>query len=616
MALSGSVSTNAWTSSSSGNTWRVVLNWTATQNVENNISTISWNLKVSTASSQYVIISELRVTIGGTQVYYRDASNHTKGYNNTTLASGSTTVTHNNDGSKSLAMTVEAGIYDWAINKSGSDTFTLNTIPRAASLTSAPDFNDEQNPTISYLNSAGNSVSSLQACISLTGQYDDVQYRDIPKTGSSYTFSLTESERNVLRNACTTANSRTVYFFVRTIIGSTTYHSTLKRTLTIVNATPVFGTLSYYDNSPTANITQNNQMIVWGKSNLIAKYTAATAYKGASISKYRITLYDTIKESTAPGGTINFGFITSQNNLTLSAVAIDSRGNSSNTVSITVYCYAYSPPYFTAFNAYRANSNGIADSNGSYIKCTYGVSYSSVNNTNSPTVNITGGPDVVAATGGSALINLNGNTTNTYTIHASVTDKYGGISYSNAVVVFGATRAMNITSDGTGFAIGKMAESNNLFECRWDAKFNGDVTIDGKTLLDWTHPVGSIYQSINATSPEELFGGTWEQLSGRFLIAADDTYIAGSTGGEATHTLTVDEIPSHEGHLDTNETNWNGNNNLYLPSTVFSSYGTTPRGWATQATNEVVPAGESKGGGQAHNNMPPYLAVYMWKRTA
>lgn len=149
---------------------------------------------------------------------------------------------------------------------------------------------------------------------------------------------------------------------------------------------------------------------------------------------------------------------------------------------------------------------------------------------------------------------------------------------------------------------------------------NGTVTIrgivNGKTLLDWTHPVGSIYQSTISTSPEELFGGTWEQLSGRFLLASNSTYAAGSTGGEATHTLTIDEMPSHEGHLDTNETNLNGNNNLYLPTSVFSSYGTNPRGWATQADNEVVPAGESKGGGQAHNNMPPYLAVYMWKRTA
>ena len=64
-------------------------------------------------------------------------------------------------------------------------------------------------------------------------------------------------------------------------------------------------------------------------------------------------------------------------------------------------------------------------------------------------------------------------------------------------------------------------------------------------LLDKLYPVGCIYQSAKATSPAELFGGTWEQIKDRFILAAGDTYAAGSTGGEATHTLTVNEMPRH-----------------------------------------------------------------------
>ena len=98
----------------------------------------------------------------------------------------------------------------------------------------------QANPTITYSNPAGNSASSLQACISLTGANADVGYRDISKTGTSYTFNLTTAERNVLRNACTTSNSRKVTFFVRTVIGGNTFYSTIERTLTIVNANPSF----------------------------------------------------------------------------------------------------------------------------------------------------------------------------------------------------------------------------------------------------------------------------------------------------------------------------------------------------------------------------------------
>ena len=110
-----------------------------------------------------------------------------------------------------------------------------------AKVTSAPNFNDEQNPTINYSNPAGNRVSSLQACISWTGGAD-IAYRDISKTGSSYTFNFTSAERTALRNSCITANSRKVIFHVRTENGGNKYYSTIEKTLSIVNANPQFST--------------------------------------------------------------------------------------------------------------------------------------------------------------------------------------------------------------------------------------------------------------------------------------------------------------------------------------------------------------------------------------
>lgn len=117
------------------------------------------------------------------------------------------------------------------------------------------------------------------------------------------------------------------------------------------------------------------------------------------------------------------------------------------------------------------------------------------------------------------------------------------------------------------------------------------------------YPVGSIYLSVSETSPASLFGGTWERIKDKFLLSAGDTYSAGATGGEATHTLTVDEMPSHNhSFLDSPDgvSGWNSTGNVRRGLNTYV-YG-----------NSVGPTG----GGQAHNNLPPYLTVYVWKRTA
>ena len=145
--------------------------------------------------------------------------------------------------------------------------------------------------------------------------------------------------------------------------------------------------------------------------------------------------------------------------------------------------------------------------------------------------------------------------------------------------------------------------------------------LGGKTmaqLLLTVYPVGSIYLSVNSTSPASLFGGTWEQLKDRFLLGAGSAYAAGSTGGEAAHTLSINEIPSHAGHLYGNVGGVNGKGDAkgaWLKEININSSLTTSYGW-NYKNNEYYPVNRSLGGGAAHNNMPPYLAVYMWKRVS
>lgn len=121
-------------------------------------------------------------------------------------------------------------------------------------------------------------------------------------------------------------------------------------------------------------------------------------------------------------------------------------------------------------------------------------------------------------------------------------------------------------------------------------------------IFNRTYPIGSIYMSVNNVSPATLFGGTWEQIKDKFLLSAGDTYSAGSTGGEATHTLTIDEMPSH------NHT-WGWRNSAGSGSSTWNSAG----GDKTGTSSDII---GNTGGGKPHNNMPPYVAVYMWKRTA
>lgn len=163
---------------------------------------------------------------------------------------------------------------------------------------------------------------------------------------------------------------------------------------------------------------------------------------------------------------------------------------------------------------------------------------------------------------------------------------------------------------------------------------NGDIA----DLLDRTYPVGSIYMSVNSTEPSTLFGGTWERLKGRFLIGAgtnteansngeygdlghgDPNFAGGETGGEYRHQLKTSEMPEH--HHDTNDFALVVNKNAERILTnmgaeclsVETSTNIVPNIKATK--NEDGNATGDTGGDGKHNNMPPYLAVYMWKRTA
>ena len=295
MASSGVVKTNSY----QGRYYE--FGWTATsQSIADNATTITWYLRAVGGSSSWYAERTLELIVNGeTKVSKTNRVERKAVYirNNQTMV-----IPHNADGKKEFNVSLRVACYTSSVNLTANVKFTLDQIPRQATLLTAPNFDDEDNPTITYSNPAGSAVTSLTACISLDGTTDDIAYRAVPTTGSSYTFNLTDDERDILRNATTTSNTRTVKFYLVTLFGSTKYSDNLTKTLTIINANPTVTATVVDSNSTTVALTGDSSTFVKYYSN--AKYTiTATALKGASIKSYAASVGG--KRSTTASGTIN-----------------------------------------------------------------------------------------------------------------------------------------------------------------------------------------------------------------------------------------------------------------------------------------------------------------------
>lgn len=289
------------------------------------------------------------------------------------------TVVHNADGSKAVGASASWGANFTPSSGSVSGTLGLSNIPRQANITSAPNFNDEDNPIINYSNPAGNAVNALQACISLTGATDDIKYRDIPKTGSSYKFNLTDVERDLLRSATNTSNSRTVKFFIATTIGSNIFRVSVDKTFTIINGNPTFSDFAYKDtNSTVTNVIGTNQALVKGLSNLQVSISSANkmvANKKATPKNYVATI-DNINVSTDYSESdlnIDLGTIASSGSKRLNVRAYDSRNNSSlGYKDITVYDYEKPVIHATVSRLNNFENQTTLEVSGEYSKLTIG----------------------------------------------------------------------------------------------------------------------------------------------------------------------------------------------------------------------------------------------------
>lgn len=269
--------------------------WSSTSNIVSNSSVVNLIIRLYCPYTLYISARKNnKVVINGIVYYYDTPSIGAAGQTVALANITSKAIPHNADGSKNVSISVNfnlnAALSGVAYGvQTATKTVALDNIPRAATITAAPNFNDEENPTITYSNLAGSAVDELKACISFDGSKDDIAYRDISKTGTSYTFNLTTAERNVLRNATTTANSRTVRFYIQTEIGGETFRKSITKTLTIVNANPTINPTVKDTGSVSTVLTGDEDNKVIKEYNTMAITIGAAALKGATVKSKKVT---------------------------------------------------------------------------------------------------------------------------------------------------------------------------------------------------------------------------------------------------------------------------------------------------------------------------------------
>lgn len=564
----------------------LTFNWSVdSQDIVNNQTTINWNLTgAGIASGYWYMAGNFKVVINGVTVY--QSANRIKLYTGTVVAQGKLTIPHDSYGSKNFSASAEAGIYYTAVNVNGSGNWDLPSIPRKALITKVFNFADTEQPKFQYSNPAGDSVNSLQACISFDGSTANIAYRDVPKGNQSYTFILTDSEMDSIRQAVT-GQSGTLYFILKTVINGSTYLDSKTVVCTINDASPTFD-CSYYDtNSKTVAITENNQKIIQNNSTLRIEISNAEAKKHASIKSVSVNLNGANYSGVFSGNSavVDVGTVNISYDINASVTVFDSRGNST-TKSLAIAIEYWQLP--TAVISLRRDSNYYSD-----CKITVSADYSLLDDKNAVAIKYrlkrsdsSAWSDYTSlenyATGSFVADNAY-----KWTVQVEVSDKLGSTTY-NVDLAKGVPIIY--------FDRQKQSVGVNCFP-----KNEGSLEVNGKTIFDMVYPVGAIYISANNVNPSVLFGGTWEQVQDRFLLGAGSTYSAGSMGGEANHTLTIDEMPRHNHEVD--NLNASGNATPYM--TVQAQ---EKKGYGGNVQTMFA------GGGQPHNNMPPYLAVYIWKR--
>lgn len=586
--------------------WRLRLGYTIQQSRSTNRSTIALTLQIydGTGESYNQAANSCYYVLQGTKVYH-PYSYRAKGWYD--LGTKSITVDHDSKGEASVTLSAEwhSGFSSqWTpASLSVSGKVTLPTIPRASSLAV---------PALTLGSSATLAVTKADSSYThrityAWGTHSGVVSAETGATSITWTPPLELA--NDIPNAATGVGTLTITTYSGdTALGSQSYSFTAS---VPASAAPAASVVL----SDAAGYADTYGAYVQAKSRLKA-VTAASGQYGATIKGCVLA----VSGLSASGLTATSGVLPESGTVGYTITVTDSRGLAT-VLRGTITVLPYAAPGIRSISVARCDADGADNPAGAYALVSFVGSVSALDDQNTAAYAIRYRPQgadtwssqaVPAASGqyapsASGIIPAAVDTV--FEVCVSATDALG--STASLIVVLTSAQVLFRTAPAVdGLSIGQyLTEAATLIVGglikRLKLPGPAAVLCGGKPLLDYLHPVGSIYQSTDATSPADLFGGTWEQVKDVFLLAAGDSHAAGSTGGEETHTLTKAEIPDHAHTLKyTGQSVTEGVNAIRLYQAAINQYNAYSGGQSSDC------------GDQAHNNMPPYLAVYTWRRTA
>lgn len=598
MASSGSksVAVTSWDS--------LKFSWSKkSQDVANNTTTITWTLQLIATSDGAINSSASKawsVTVNGTK--YSGNNSVGIGNNSTkTLASGTTTIAHNADGSKtfsySFSQEFSITFNSWIGTISGSGSGTLDTIPRA-SQPSCITWPEHTQNVGKFGDTISIHMNRASAAFTHTVRYQFGKNSGTIATGvtTGTTWTIPKSLMTLIPNAL--SGSGTIY--VDTYNGSTLIGTKYCGFTATVPTTD--------DCSPVCNFTLEDVTgwddtygsPVQGLSKIKVTVNPTLAY-GSQIASYSISI-NGVKYNTA---TATSEVLKTAGDSLVTVTIKDKRGRSGS-ASYTMKVQAYSMPSISKLTVHRCAADGTEDEQGEYIRVTLSAAITALGNKNTAAYKVRYKRPTDSSFTEVSLTGLSYTVTNktytfaadgssSYDVEVEATDRHASATRSTSAST--AFTLMNWGADGTSMGIGKVAEKANTLQIGLEVEFLGKVT---GTIFDAIYPVGSIYLAYNHINPGTLFGGTWVRMTDGFLWASRSSDIIGQTGGEKTHTLTINEMPKH---------NHGG---------TYTNGGTATKthSWLASGGSAMAYESVDAGGGQAHNNMPPYIQVSIWRRTA
>lgn len=462
MATSGQVNTNTEYESYFWVKWEQ----SGDQDIPNNRTLITWSCGVYCGHRFEVnAIKMYAVSINGTQVYGGGTySNFARG--NHTIASGTMWIDHAADGTKTFSISAFSGwLYASHNYSAGATTHNLTQIPRQATITAASDFTDVANPSISFSNPGG---FPMDVWIESKPVSDHLCVRtNIPNTGS-YTWTLTDAERDALRNKCT-GNSCTVRLGLYTYIGGVQYASYQDKTFTMTEhaGTKPVASLTVSPNNSTLP-SNFNGLYVQGKSRASVALSA-----GAKYGAVMVDFVTGVDGKNYHGRAFATDVLTKSGTVTVTSTVKDSRGFT-GTASQQITVIPYTAPWLASFSAERQ-----ADGTTVVAHLKGGVSPVENKNVKAFSVTLNGVTKEISTTAytvDNTVTFTNVPTDVTLTAEAKIADVFSAVTKDAVIPTVAVT--MDFHNSGTGAAFGKVAEHENLLDVAWDIKYKGNIIAD------------------------------------------------------------------------------------------------------------------------------------------